>query len=106
MKTQAGYQIQPYEVSGYEVRIHWNIEQKTRQDMQGEVVYWEAEEVLCYVSDSRSVIIEKIIGSVYTTGAEIAIINNQASDPVAYADYQAFRAQAKQLADGWINQRN
>ena len=52
---------------------------------------------------NRSQIIEAIIGSVFTTGAEIAVINNQTSDPATYVAYQEFRVQAKQLADGWLN---
>jgi len=102
MKTQAGYGIQPYEVSGHEVRIHWNIEQKTRQDMQGDIVYWEANEAVCNINDSRSSLIEKIIASVYSVSSEIATINNQVNKPQEYAEYQAFRVQAKALADGWI----
>jgi hypothetical protein len=100
MKTQASYEIQPYEVSGYELRIHWNIEQKTKEDMDGSSIsYWEANEVLCDRRDSRSQIIEKIIGSVYTVGAEIAAIQNGGQ---AAEDHQALRAQAKILADGWL----
>ena len=103
MKIQAGYAIQPYEVSGQELRIHWNIEQKTRQDMQGTIVYWEANEALCGRNDTRSQIIETIIKAMYSTGAEIATINNKDTKPDEYANYQAFRAQAKQLADGWLS---
>lgn len=100
MKTQASYEIQPYEVSGYELRIHWNIEQKTKEDMDGSSIsYWEANEVLCDRRDSRSQIIEKIIGSVYTVGAEIAAIQNGGQ---AAENHQALRAQAKILADGWL----
>lgn len=103
MKIQAGYAIQTYEVSGRELRIHWNIEQKTRQDMHGEIQYWEANEALCGRNDTRSQIIEAIINSMYSIGAEIATINNKDTKPDEYASYQAFRAQAKQLADGWLS---
>lgn len=100
MKTQASYEIQPYEVSEYELRIHWNIEQKTKEDMDGSTItYWEADEALCDRRDSRSQIIEKIIGSVYTVGAEIAAIRNGGQ---AAEDHQALRVQAKALADGWL----
>lgn len=103
MKTQAGYQIQPYEVSGYELRVHWNIEQKTREEMDGSTVtYWQANEALCDRRDDRSQLIAKIIGSVYSITAEFATINNKDSKPQEYADYQAFRALAKTLADGWL----
>jgi hypothetical protein len=103
MKTQASYEIEPYEVSGYELRVHWNIEEKTKEDMDGEsVVYWQASEALCNKLDDRSTLIQKIIGSVYSVADEIATINNKDTKPQEYADYQAFRVQAKALADGWI----
>jgi hypothetical protein len=102
MKIQASYEIQTYEVSGYELRIHWNIEQKTREEMDGATVtFWEADEALCDRRDSRSQIIEKIIQSVYPTfGAEIAAIRNGGQNA---EDHQALRDQAKALADGWLS---
>jgi hypothetical protein len=104
MKTQAGYEFQTYEPSGQELRIHWNIEQKTKEDTDGEpITYWEADEALCNVYDNRATLIEKIIGSVYSPAAEIATINNKDTKPQAYTEYQAFRVQAKALADGWLN---
>jgi predicted Mrr-cat superfamily restriction endonuclease len=104
MKTESGYEFQTYEPSGHELRIHWNIEQKTKEDMDGQVVtYWEANEALCNVLDNRSQLIQKIIGSVYEVADEIATINNKDSKPDEYAAYQAFREQAKALADGWLN---
>ena len=101
MKTQASYEIQPYEVSGYELRIHWDIEQKTREDINGSTTtFWEANEALCDRRDSRSQIIEKIMQSVYPTlGAEIAAIQNGGQDA---QNHQALRDQAKSLADGWL----
>lgn len=101
MKTQAGYEIQPYEVSGKELRIHWNIQEVIKEDMEGTV--WEANEALCLKTDNRSALIQKIIGSVYSVADEIATINNAESKPEEYAEYQAFRLQAKALADGWLN---
>jgi hypothetical protein len=104
MKTQASYEFQTYESSGQELRIHWNIEQKSKEDTDGETLtYWEADEALCNVYDNRDTLIEKIIGSVYSTAAEVATINNKDAKPQAYAEYQAFRVQAKALADGWLN---
>lgn len=104
MKTQANYQIQLYEVSGKELRIHWNIQQITKESIDGEAyTAWEANEALCLKTDSRSSLIEKIIGSVYSVSDEIATINNAELKPEEYAEYQAFRVQAKSLADGWLN---
>ena len=94
-----------YEVSGKELRIHWDITEVTREDMEGEIeTFWTAQEALCRVSDVRNILIEKIMATAYTTGAELAAINNADDDPEEYAAYQAFRAQAKALADGWLGQ--
>jgi len=102
MKVQSTDQPEVYAVSGRELRIHWNIEEVTREGMDGETeTYWQASEALCQVSDTRDVLIEKIMASQYTTGAELAAINNGGED---YDAYQAFRIQAKALADGWLSQ--
>lgn len=104
MKTQAGYQLQAYEVSGKDLRIHWEIEEKTKEGLEGvPIVYWEANEALCDVLDNRNQIIEKVIGSMYSTAEEFAAINNKDTKPEAYAAYQALRSKAKDLADGWLN---
>lgn len=96
MKTYAGRQFDTYEQSGRELRIHWNIIDK------GEGQF-EASEALVDIAASRSQIIEAIISSEYSTGRELATINNRDDDQEAYAEYQAFRTLAKALADGWIN---
>ena len=102
MKMQSTDKPDVYAVSGRELRIHWDIQQITREGMEGPETYWEAYEALCGVADKRDILIEKIMASRYTTGAELAAINNQTSDPDEYAAYQAFRALAKQLADNWL----
>jgi len=100
MKVSAGRQFETYERSGNEIRIHWNIVQNDKEDMDGNVVpQWEADEVVVSVLDSRSAIIEAIIGTTYSTGAELATINNKDTDAEAYAAYQSFRVLAKSLAD-------
>lgn len=106
MKTViASYQLQTYEVSGTDLRIHWNIEQRTSTDeTTGEThTYWFANEALCNTYDNRSLLIEKIIATEYDTGAELATINNQERKPAEYQAYQDFRVLAKELADGWLN---
>lgn len=102
MKTQASYEIQPYETSGSELRIHWNIEQQTREEMDGSTVtFWQADEALCGNADSRSQIIEKIMATKYPTyGSEVAALSNGGESAEAH---QALRLQAKALADGWLN---
>lgn len=102
MKTQSNDQPQVYEVSGQELRVHFNVEQITREGIDGPETFWQADEALCHVADSRSALIEKIIATKYSVAAEIATINNQATDPVEYSDYQAFRVEAKNLSDGWL----
>ena len=99
MKVYSTDKPETYAVSGSELRIHWDMQ----EIINDETAQWEANEALCNIYDTRAQIIEKIIGSVMDTGAEIAKINNRDTDPEAYAEYQAFRALAKQLADGWIN---
>ena len=104
MKVYSNEQPEAYSASGNELRIRWDIQQVTKPDMEGnDQIIWEANEALCSVFDNRSSLIEKIIGSVMDTGAELAAINNKDDSPEDYADYQSLRALAKQLADGWIN---
>jgi hypothetical protein len=99
MKTYSNEMPKVYFASGSELRIRWNIEQfETEEGTQ-----WVADEALCGVRDDRANLISKIIRSLYTVDAELATINNQTDKPDEYATYQAFRAQAKALADGWIN---
>jgi hypothetical protein len=103
MKSFSDTQPDVYQVIGDALHIHWNIEEVSAPSMSGPRTQWAANEATVSVAANRSQIIEAIIGSVFSTGAEIAIINNQSADPSAYAAYQAFRAQAKALADDWIN---
>lgn len=98
MKTYSNDKPLVYAVSGQELRIHWGMVKIEKENQ----TIWEANEALCSVFDNRSQIIEAIIGSVYDTGAEIALINNQVGKPQAYTDYQAFRVLAKELADNWL----
>jgi len=78
MKSEAGREYAIYEPSGNEVRIHWNISQKTR-DMDGQsIIYWETDEALCLVDDDRDTLIAKIMEE----GAD--------------------KSTAETLADGWV----
>lgn len=106
-KTQANREILTYEPSGQEVRIHWNIEQKVKGSDDGSSeIQWESDEAICDYYDTRSSLIEKIINTEYPIGREIATINNKDTEPSEYQEYQDFRAYAKTLADGWIQQRS
>ena len=103
MKTYSGEQLPTYQVSGQELRIHWDAKEVPAPSMDDEPrTQWEQNEALCGVADSRGQIISAIIRSVYIIDAEFAAINNAEFDPPEYARFQAFRAQARQLADGWI----
>jgi hypothetical protein len=103
MKSFSDIQPDVYQVIGDFLHIHWNIEQVAAPSMGEPRTQWSADEAVVNKAANRSQIIEAIIGSVFTTGAEIAVINNQTSDPATYVAYQEFRVQAKQLADGWLN---
>ena len=106
MKTYADKLFETYYVSGAELRIRFNIKEVQAPPVSEEPrTQWEADEAVCNVYDDRSTLIEKIIGAVYTPGAELATINNQVDKPERYAEYQAFRVQAKALADGWLAQK-
>lgn len=102
MKSYSKEQPEVYDVSGTELRINFNMNQIEVNGLEEPEIVWEFDQVLCNHKDNRSSIIEKIIASKYTVGAELATINNQANDPDAYAAYQAFRVLAKELADGYV----
>jgi hypothetical protein len=102
MKTYSDYEFQTYEVSGQDLRIHWDVKQVEVDGIDGITTRWEANEAVCQVDDTRSALIQKIIGSLYSFPAELAAINNKEESPSEYESYQAFRAEAKLLADGWL----
>ena len=103
MKTYSDTHPEVYAVSGSELRIHWNLREAPSPGMSGESrTQWEANEAVCSVNDDRGTLISKIIRSVFTVDDEIALINNQTTEPDEYAAYQAFRTEAKALADGWL----
>lgn len=102
MKTYSDDKPNAYSVSGHELRIRWNVQEVQAPRVDDEPrMQWEANEAVCSIFDDRSALISKIIRSVYSIDDEIATINNQATKPDEYAAYQAFRANAKSLADGW-----
>lgn len=101
MKTYSAEQLPTYQVSGQELRIHWDAKEVPAPGNEP-ATQWEQNEALCGVADSRGQIISAIIRSVYSVDAEFAAINNAEDDPAEYAAFQAFRTQAKLLADGWL----
>lgn len=62
----------------------------------------------CFVcgSPTRQEIIEAMIATRYTTGAEFAAINNAQEDPQGYDSYQQFRVLVKAgatIVESWLN---
>ena len=94
-RTTSQIKMPAYEVSGGELSIFWD--EQTEQ-IEDETVYSYA---YCVVSvyDDRAAIIEKIMATQYTTGAEIAALSNGGESAAAH---EAFRTEAKALADGWL----
>ena len=104
MKVYSGNQLPTYQVSGRELRIHWDAKEVPMFSMDGEpITQWEQNEALCLASDSYGVLVGKIIRSVYSVDAEFATINNKDTKSDEYAAYQAFRQTAKDLAKAWSN---
>ena len=98
MRVNSNDKLPEYQVIGSKLRIHWNYEEvpETEDTPSG----WSCDEAAVRKTASRDQIIGAIIATKYPTpGAELAVINNGGQD---YDDYQAFRAMAKSLADGWM----
>ena len=83
--------------------INFNPEQITKEGMNGTETMYQYDQVKVSVSASRDQIIEAIMASRYTVGAELACINNKDAKPEDYEAYQAFRVQAKEIAGQVLN---
>lgn len=103
MKVYSQDKLPIYQVIGNTLRVHWDFttEQSVSEFTSPTTVH-VCNEAVCHILDDRATLIEKIIGSKYTTGAEIAAINNGGDD---YKEYQTFRKLAKQLADDWLQSK-
>jgi hypothetical protein len=100
MKVFSNTQLPIYQVSGQELRIHWDAQEVSIPGIGELKIQWEQNEALCQTSDNYGQLVAKIIGSVYDYNAEFAAINDGGDKYIAY---QSFRLQAKALAHGWIN---
>lgn len=60
---------------------------------------FEYDQVKVSETPTKSEIVEAVMASKYTTGAEFAAINNKDSEPEEYQEYQDFRVFAKAIAD-------
>jgi hypothetical protein len=99
MKATSYSQLNPYEFNGRYLTIYWNEEAHEPKEDETEP-FWTYDFCYAETGDSYGALVSKIIRSQYTVDAEFAAINNGGED---YEAYQAFRAQAKALADGWVN---
>lgn len=102
MNATSYVKLNTYEPQGNYLGIYWNEESHDPKEGETEP-YWTYDYCSAFVSDDRGTLISKIIRTQYSIDAEIATINNKDEKPEEYASYQAFRQQAKDLADGWIN---
>jgi len=101
MKTHSDRKLDTYLLLGDKLRIRFNEVISTKDDMGEQREVYEYDEAVCHKDDTRDMIVERIIGTVYSTGAEFACINNGGED---YEEYQSFRQLAKNLADGWFEE--
>lgn len=100
MKVTSYTKLNTYEVDGNDLAIYWNEQEHEPKENETEI-YWTYDHAQVFASDSRNVLIEKIMATRYpTAGAEVAAICNGGESA---AEHEAFRVQAKTLAKGWIN---
>lgn len=93
MKVYSGedFKLPEYQVSGHEVRIHWDAQLIEFDDMDGTPrKQWLQYEALCHVDDSYEQLFAKIM---------------HASKVMPEADQAGFETRAAQLANGWIELR-
>jgi hypothetical protein len=92
-----------YETSGQELRINFNVVEVEREEMNGaKRKVYRGEQVVVHTRATTQQIIETLIASKYTTGAEIALSRKDDTDTDKVA-YMTFVAQAKSLASGYQN---
>ena len=103
MKVFSNSALPTYQVLGNKLLIHWNEQVVQSTDVDGELItLYEYNEASAFVYDTRELLIEKIISSVYSVGAEIAAIRNGGQDA---NDHHDLRVLAKVLADGWLQEK-
>lgn len=81
--------------------VNFNITATEKQNEMSEEVEkgFEYTQVQVSTDASRDEIIEAVMSTRYSVGAEIALTNDRESKTVEYTEYQAFRVLAKELAD-------
>lgn len=78
--------------------VNFNAVEVAKEDLTGSHTIWECDQVKVSGQPTKAEIIEAIMLTRYSTGAEIACINNKEDKPNEYAEYQEFRATAKYIA--------
>lgn len=101
MKVQSNEYPEESLVSSNELRVRLNIEEKTSEDD----TYWLYDEVVTNANVTYSQLLESLIASQYSTGRELAVINNQIDRPEEYIEYQEFRNLCKTIAKRIINDK-
>lgn len=81
--------------------FRYNIESVEKQDMEETRQSYDYDYIVIEGEITRSKLIDGIISDKYTKDAEIALINNEIASPGTqeYADYQALRTHAKEIAN-------
>jgi len=99
MRVSSKEKLDDFQVIGDKLRIHWDHEQVTVENEDGETeTHWQCEEAVTKKTASRADIIKAIIGSKYDIYDELAAINNGYE---WYEQYQIFRQKAKAIADAY-----
>lgn len=103
MITQSDNSLPIYSILGDKLYINFDERLNTVKNMDGtEHTSYVYNSCISSIYTSRDGLISNIIRSKYTIDDEIALINNEVDKPEDYSEYQAFRAQAKVLADDWF----
>lgn len=103
MKVESDKQFATYARSGAELRITFDVVESEREDVGGEKrKVFTGEQVVVATHAGYSEIVEAIVASRYSTGAEIAMAR-KTDDDAAKVEYIGFVAKAKELAAGAVN---
>jgi len=94
MKCTSAEQKPTYEVTGPDLFVFWDEDQIEREDE----TLWQYSYLQTNSNVTRYELIEQLMSRRYTTGAELAAINNGGED---YEEYLAYRAKCKELANGY-----
>lgn len=98
MLTYSTAPLPTYDISGRDLRIHFG----ATEVVVGDTPMVQQYEALCDIASDYGTLVTAIIRAKHTLDDEFAIINNGGDQ---YEAYQAFRAEAKALAQGYIAER-